>query len=47
MAEHPLGERRMKGEMFALSFTALFLEMMVIRVRLPLPCSTWSRTTRT
>jgi Spermine/spermidine synthase domain len=31
MAEPLLGTRRMKGEMFALSFTALFLEMMVIR----------------
>jgi hypothetical protein len=31
MAEALLSTRRMKGEMFALSFTALFLEMMVIR----------------
>ena len=31
MIEAHDGQRRMKWEMFALSFTALFLEMMVIR----------------
>src|ERR1019366_6222335 len=31
MTDRPLGKRRMEWEMFALSFTALFLEMMVIR----------------
>src|ERR1700679_3407751 len=31
MTETPGSPRRMKAEMFALSFTALFLEMMVIR----------------
>ncbi|HXN34626.1 MAG TPA: hypothetical protein VN877_00550 [Opitutaceae bacterium] len=31
MTETPAEMRRMKWEMFALSFTALFLEMMVIR----------------